>query len=137
MPHLHAGFAAKARSVAEAQFDAAFLAARWALHVVPPAGRVATFGDTEDGQLFADYCAAAFVPDGARFDIISVHGFARMACLRRAVQLLRPQGGLLVLPQAHRPAYKDAAALVPPHWLRLTDTHAFGQTIVWMSIQGP
>lgn len=123
--------------MAEAQFDAAFLAARWELHVVPPAGPVATFGDTEDGWLFADYCSAAFVPEGTHFDVISVHGFARMACLRRAVQLLRPQGGLLVLPQAQRPAYQAAAALVPPHWLRLTDTHAFGQTIVWMSIQGP
>lgn len=121
--------------MAEAQFDAGFLAARWDLHVVPPAGRVATFADTEDGQLFGDYCAATFVPDGTRFDVISVQGFARMACLRRAVQLLRPQGGLLVLAQAQRPAYKDAAALVPPHWLCLTDSHAFGQTTVWMSIR--
>lgn len=131
------GFAAKARGVTEAQFDAAALAQRWELHVLPPAGRVTTFADSESVQLWADYAAAAFLPEGASFDVISLTGYARMACLERAVQLLRPQGGLLVLPQAQRAAYAGAEARVPRHWLRLTDEHAFGTTVVWMSRAEP
>lgn len=123
--------------MAEAQFDGAALAQRWQLRTLPPAGPVATFADAESGQLWADYAAAAFLPDDARFDIISLTGYARMACLDRAVQLLRPQGGLLVLPQAQRAAYAGAEARVPRHWLRLTDEHAFGTTLVWMSRAEP
>lgn len=133
-----AAFAAKTRQVAEAQFDAAWLREHWELRLVPTGGAPGpprTFADLESEERYADYCAAAFLPDDAQLDIVAVHGFARMACLRRAVQLLRPQGGLLVLPQAQRPAYRAAAALVPPHWLRLTDSHDLGQTIVWMSMR--
>ena len=100
-----------------------------------PKGEVASLGATECGEVWGDYCAAAFLPPDARFDVISVQGFARAACLRRAVQLLRPQGGLLVLPQAQRPGYRVAAAeAVPAHWLRFNDSHALGDTLVWMSL---
>ena len=119
--------------MAEAQFEAPWLAAHWDLRVARPSGGVATFADTESPALFADYCGAQWLPPGPAFDVIAVQGFARLACLRRAVALLRPQGGLLVLPQAQRPAYRGAAALVPPHWLRLTDAHDLGTTLVWMS----
>ena len=130
-----AGFADKARSVAQAQFEPAWLDSGWDLQLIPPQGPVTTFADTESGEVFEEYCALRFLPHGARFDIISVQGFARMACLARAVQLLAPQGGLLVLPQAQRPAYRGAAAIVPPHWLRLSDAHEMGETVVWMSMQ--
>lgn len=120
-----------------AQFEAGFLAANWQLHVVPPARRVLTFGDTEAEDVWGAYCGAGMLPEGERYDLVAVQGFARMACLRRAVALLRPQGGLLVLAQAQRPAYATAAQLVPAHWLRLTDAHAFGTTLVWMSVRAP
>lgn len=133
----NAGFAAKARGVAELQFDAAALQQRWDMRVLPPAGGVTTFVDAESAERFADYCAAAVVPPGTLFDLVSVAGFARVACLQRAVQLVRPQGGLLVLPQAQRATYAGAERLVPPHWLRLTDAHSFGTTYVWMSMEAP
>lgn len=125
--------------MAEAQFDPAWLAARWDLRLVPPGSATppATFAELESAELWADYCAADFLPPDARFDVIAVQGFARLACLRRAVALLAPQGGLLVLPQAQRAAYRGADALVPPHWLRLTDTHDLGTTHVWMSRHAP
>ncbi len=132
-----AGFANKTTSVAAAQFEPGFLETHWQLHVAPPARRVLTFGDAEAADAWESYCGAGFLPDGARFDLIAVQGFARMACLRRAVALLRPQGGLLVLPQSQRPAYAAAAQLVPAHWLRLTDSHALGTTLVWMSVRRP
>jgi hypothetical protein len=106
------------------------------LHVVPPRGQIVTFADTESAEAFDEYCAARFLPEGTQFDLIAVHGYARMACLRTAVRLLRPQGGLLVLPQAQRPAYAAAASLVPRHWLRFRDAHDLGETLVWVSIHG-
>ncbi|KAL4425356.1 hypothetical protein ABPG75_009372 [Micractinium tetrahymenae] len=131
------GFANKTASVAAAQFEPAFLESHWQLHVAPPRRRVLTFGDTEAEEVWEEYCSARVLPAGAVFDVVAVQGFARMACLRRAVALLRPQGGLLVLPQAQRPAYAAAAELVPAHWLRLSDSHALGTTLVWMSIRSP
>lgn len=131
------GFATKISAVAAAQFEPADLAARWELRIAPPSRRVLTFEDTESPEAWGDYCGARFLPGGSRFDLIAVQGFARMACLARAVALLEPQGGLLVLPQAQRPAYAGAAALVPPHWLRFDDTHDLGTTVVWMSMRKP
>lgn len=125
--------------MAASQFDAAFLEAHWDLRLAPPpaGSRVASFADLESEALFGGYCAADFLPEGTRFDLIAVQGFARVACLRRALALLRPQGGLLVLPQAQRPAYRNAAALVPDHWVRLTDAHQLGTTHVWVSLENP
>lgn len=123
--------------MAAAQFEAAFLQTRWRLHVAAPRRRILTFGDIEAAEAWEDYCGARFLPAGERYDLVAVQGFARMACLRRAVELLRPQGGLLVLPQAQRPAYAAAVQLLPPHWLRLTDSHDFGTTLAWMSIRKP
>ena len=120
--------------MAAAQFEQPYLDSHWALHLAPPpAQRLLTFAATESGEAWADYCSAPFLPAGKQYDLIAVQGFARLACLRRAVEVLVPQGGLLVLPQAQRPAYAGAAALVPPHWLLLNDTHELGTTLVWMS----
>jgi hypothetical protein len=131
---LPAEFADKARSVAQLQFEGSWLDKGWELRVIPPQAPVVTFADTESGDVFGDYCALSFLPSDAQFDIISVQGFARMTCLARAVQLLRPQGGLLVLPQAQRPPYARAQEVVPAHWLRFRDVHDLGETIVWMSV---
>jgi hypothetical protein len=124
----------KARSVARLQFEDAWLERGWELRVVPPQGPVVSFADTESGEVWDEYCALRFLAPSARFDLVAVQGFARMACLRRAVALLPPQGGLLVLPQAQRPAYAGAAAAVPPHWLLFRDAHDMGETLVWMSM---
>lgn len=102
--------------------------------MVPPRGPVATFADTESEAAWEDYCALNFLAPTAQFDVIVVQGFARMACLRRAVGLLPSQGGLLVLPQAQRPAYSAATDVVPAHWLRFRDAHDMGETLVWMSV---
>jgi hypothetical protein len=129
-----AALADKARSVARLQFEDAWLERGWELRVVPPQGPVVSFADTESGEVWDEYCALRFLAPSARFDLVAVQGFARMACLRRAVALLPPQGGLLVLPQAQRPAYAGAAAAVPPHWLLFRDAHDMGETLVWMSM---
>ena len=59
-------------------------------------------------QVFADYVKAAFVPEAeaGTFDLVSIDGRARVACFPRALQLLKPHGGVLVLDNAERPYYR-------------------------------
>lgn len=61
-------------------------------------------------QVFAEYVKAAFVSDveTGTFDFVSIDGRARVACFPRALQLLRPHGGVLVLDNAERPYYRRA-----------------------------
>lgn len=65
-------------------------------------------------QVFAEYAKAAFVPDSeaGTFDFVSIDGRARVACFPRALQLLKPHGGVLVLDNAERPHYRWEAALL-------------------------
>ena len=45
-----------------------------------------------------DYIAASFLPEsGGMYDYISVDGRARVHCLKRALPLLKPEGGILML----------------------------------------
>lgn len=59
-------------------------------------------------QVFAEYVKAAFVSgvETGTFDFVSIDGRARVACFPRALQLLRPHGGVLVLDNAERPYYR-------------------------------
>ncbi len=52
------------------------------------------------------YADVEFVKADAMLDFVSVAGQARWACLRRAVQLVRPHGGILVLNNSQRREYR-------------------------------
>jgi len=65
-----------------------------------------------DGRYYEDYSSAPGAPDKA--DAIFVDGRARNACLRTAVQKLKP-GGVLVLDDARRTRYD--ISIVPVTWV--------------------
>ena len=63
--------------------------------------------------------AANFLPMGkGMFDYISVDGRARMHCLVRALPLLKPEGGVLLLDNSERELYQKAFDMVPSWWLK-------------------
>ena len=62
----------------------------------------------------SDYVVAEFLPEGKGiFDYISVDGRARMHCLERALPLLKPDGGILLLDNSDRAMYQKAFDMVP------------------------
>ena len=64
--------------------------------------------------------AANFLPMGkGMFDYISVDGRARMHCLVRALPLLKPEGGILLLDNSERELYQKAFDMVPSWWLKV------------------
>jgi hypothetical protein len=77
------------------------------------------------------------VPDSmkGKFDLIVIDGRSRIACLRRAILLLKPQGGLLVLNNSERRHYSDQAKIIPPWWKKYQTDNTITQTTIWYSIQ--
>lgn len=76
------------------------------LLTIPPTGPVGTNATIEEEreESLTDYIRA--VPDDERFDVIIVDGYARNACLRRAVRLLAPgPESTVFLHDAHRDWY--------------------------------
>ncbi len=53
------------------------------------------------------------------FDYISVDGRSRMQALERALPLLKPQGGILMLDNSDRSRYQEAFDMVPSWWLKV------------------
>ena len=51
------------------------------------------------------------------FDLISVDGRSRAACMKHSIQFVKP-GGFLVLDNSERPRYGRGADLVPQDWKR-------------------
>ena len=43
-----------------------------------------------------------FLPKNASFDFVSVDGRARVACMSRALQILKPVGGVLLMDNSDR-----------------------------------
>ena len=65
-----------------------------------------------------DYVAASFLPTTTgTYDYISVDGRVRMYALARALPLLKPEGGILLLDNSERALYQKAFQMVPSHWL--------------------
>ena len=74
----------------------------------------------ETNVVCRDYVAANFLPMGkGMFDYISVDGRARMHCLVRALPLLKPEGGILLLDNSERELYQKAFDMVPSWWLKV------------------
>lgn len=107
---------------------------RWDIHIILPSAPPVTFLQADSYEhYFKTYADVPFL-DSNQYDVILVRGQARGACLSKAVALLRPHGGILVLPNAQRTQYQDAINQVPGHWRKFNDVNAVGlQTLVWLS----
>lgn len=107
---------------------------RWTLHYVPPSPPDSK--EQEAAEVFAEYASAKVLDkathDGS-FDFISIDGRGRVACFPRALQLLKPVGGILVLDNAERSYYRAGIDQVPRHWLRKDFKTDITATIVWVS----
>ncbi|KAL6773952.1 hypothetical protein ACKKBG_A23195 [Auxenochlorella protothecoides x Auxenochlorella symbiontica] len=127
------GVATRVNATMQSAFGAEDLQARWRLRVVPPAGPVLTFLQAESYEhYFTAYVEAPENREGA-YSFIAVQGMARLAALRRAVKLLQPSGGVLVLANSQRKAYGPATSIVPEHWRVHTSGDERGATTVWQS----
>lgn len=115
-------------------FGQAYVKEHWDLHIVlrdPPDSE-----DLEDPTLFVNYTAVSFLGPQhlGTFDFISIDGRARAACFPRALELLKPHGGVLMLDNSNRPVYNSGIELVPKHWLRYEKlVNQWDQTTVWVS----
>lgn len=127
------------KSVAEAMekiFGKTDLEAQWKLHAIEPLPGTKEKGpDKEDPIKFKDYIDASFLPkEEGIYDYISVDGRARVPCFKRALPLLKPEGGILLLDNSEREWYADAFAAVPQHWLMFEDLVNTGEkTTIWVS----
>ncbi|KAL4447296.1 hypothetical protein ABPG77_007329 [Micractinium sp. CCAP 211/92] len=129
----HQKWADNMQAAIERIFGAEFARERWQLQHIP--ADPPDSQSSEDPQVFAEYAKAAFVPDSeaGTFDFVSIDGRARVACFPRALQLLKPHGGVLVLDNAERPHYRKGVESVPRHWLRYAAVNEEDTTIVWVS----
>ncbi len=86
-----------------------------------------------DGFYYQQYVTVELPQElHGKFDLIIVDGRARSACLRRAVSLLKPEGGLLLLDNSERSHYmKDA--IVPGYWPRYVARGPPTETTLWLS----
>lgn len=66
-----------------------------------------------------------------KFDMVIVDGRARSACLKRAVSLLKQEGGLLMLDNSERERYKKD--VVPEYWPKYEATGSPTETTLWLS----
>ena len=110
---------------------------RWTMHHIPSNIVNFTPDQGETTAVFADYVAAAFIDASHKgtFDLISIDGRARVGCFPRALELIKPHGGVLVLDNSERPNYTPGVDLVPRQWLRYEFATEVDTTTVWVSIQ--
>ncbi|KFM22366.1 hypothetical protein F751_0203 [Auxenochlorella protothecoides] len=73
------------------------------------------------------------VPPDAALRFISVGRSSRAAVLKRAVGILRPVDGVLVLPDVSREEALQARSVVPPHWQWHHSGAAARGTLVFLS----
>lgn len=117
-------------------FPEKFLIARWQLHAIEALPGTKEKGpDKEDPIKFKEYIAAKFLPkEKGIYDYISVDGRARVPCFKRALPLLKPEGGIIMLDNSERPEYDEAFKVVPQHWLRFDDrANTEERTTIWVS----
>lgn len=132
----HAQWADRVAKQLSKIFSPKDLKRRWELHAVEPLPNTSEKGpDKEDPIKFKKYIEADFLPTaGGVYDYISVDGRARVHCLKRALPLLKPEGGILMLDNSEREWYADAFAAVPDHWLKFEDYVNTGErTTIWVS----
>lgn len=106
---------------------------QWELHVI----EAKNFKDKkleEDYDNFKAYADAAFLPHKPVFDFVSVDGRARIHCMKRALPLVKPEGGIFMLDNSDRAAYDSGYQTVPKHWLKFEDSVNTGErTTVWVT----
>jgi predicted O-methyltransferase YrrM len=129
------------------------LKSKWTVHIIPPVAQPITFqqaesyvhyfraysdltgivtGTSSDGD--GDSSINDFKTQRQQYDVVLVDGQSRSSCLTRAVSLLKPEGGVLILAGAQRGGYQEATQSVPPHWKRYRDRNAMGlESVIWMS----
>lgn len=71
------------------------------------------------GCCYDDYILGASDVQNGTLDLVSVDGRAREHCLKEAVRLVKPHGGVVVLDNYNRGRYQDAINnTIPKHWHR-------------------
>ena len=85
-------------------------------------------------ELGQKYTSVDFIEEGTKFDYINVDARLRVECFKRALQLLRPAGGILMLDNSERQETMELFALVPKHWKKAQFTFpGVSQTTIWIS----
>mmetsp|Transcript_20606 Transcript_20606/g.62049 ORF Transcript_20606/g.62049 Transcript_20606/m.62049 type:complete len:322 (+) Transcript_20606:156-1121(+) len=106
---------------------------KWELHVVE-AKDFKTKALEEDYENFKDYVDAEFLPHTPTYDFVSVDGRARIHCMKRALPLVKPEGGIFMLDNSDREAYDEGYQSVPSHWLKFEDSVNTGErTTLWVT----
>ena len=91
-------------------------------------------GDDTSRLCRRNYVDSTYLPSNASFDFVSVDGRARVACMSRALHILKPVGGVLLMDNSDREYYKAGYDLVPSHWLKFEDTVNTGErSTLWVS----
>ena len=103
---------------------------KWCLSAIP--GSKATddaFYLGSDKLYHREYAELSWVT--GLFDFICVDGRARSACLKTAVRLLNPEGGILVLDNSERPRYDRSC--IPRNWALREWNNGKWSTAIWES----
>ncbi len=79
-------------------------------------------------DLFFDVTGKRLLP---KVHFVCVDGRARNACLKTAVRILEPDGGVLVLDNSERKRYNTV--VVPAHWEKQVLTNGVWSTTIWRS----
>ncbi len=71
------------------------------------------------------------------FDYVAVDGRARVPCMRIALQMIKEDGGILLLDNSERPNYQPAIDMVPSHWKRFDyyGSKPPYRTTIWISVK--
>lgn len=67
------------------------------------------------------------------YGYISVDGRARNGCVLRAIKLLKPNNGILVLDNSERNRYKLAIKEIPSKWSRFDFPYSNGIVTIWIT----
>ena len=91
--------------------------------LIPPVLSASDAGDYrsshEQGRSFQSYVHSIDAYQDESFDLISVDGRARNACIRQAIPKLKPHG-VLILDNSERLDYTTAHATVLAHWSKFS-----------------
>jgi hypothetical protein len=71
--------------------------------------------DTENSANHKDYADSINRKNIDNFDLIMIDGVARSLCIENSISMLK-LGGILIIDNAERPAYKNAISIIPTTW---------------------
>jgi hypothetical protein len=93
-------------------------------------GKFVPFSDNEN----KNYAKIPFIKSSKKFDYINVDGRDRVECFKRAMELIRPYGGILMLDNSERERYRPIFNMVPKHWRKAQFTFpGVSQTTIWIT----